>query len=65
MTSCSTLLSLAEEKDEEGDDEEWMSSMFIFPSFLFDDSNSGMGSEETDPVPRERLRKERSEVVET
>ena len=36
-----------------------------FPSFPFDDSNSGVESEETDPVPREGLREEGSEVVET
>ena len=57
MTSCATLLSLAEDKEEE-EEEEWMASMFISPSFRFGDSNLRVENEETDPVPREGLRRE-------
>ena len=64
MTSCATLLSLAEDKEEE-EDEEWMASMLISPSFCFGDSKLRVENEETNPVPKEGLRKERSEVVET
>src|ERR1700722_15463464 len=64
MTSCATLLSLAEDKEEE-EDEEWMVSMLISPSFCFGDSNFRVENEERASVPKEGLGRERSEVVET
>src|ERR1700722_14155972 len=64
ITSSFTLLSLAEDKEEE-EDEEWMVSMLISPSFCFGDSNLRVENEETNPVPKEELRRERSEVVES
>src|ERR1700722_9939778 len=65
MTSSFTPLSVAEDKEEEEEEEEWILSMLIFLSFCFGDSNLRVEDKETNPVSRERLRKEKSEAVET
>jgi hypothetical protein len=61
MTSFFTVFLLAEDKD----DGEWMVSMLIFFSFPFGDPHLKVEDEETGPVPREGLKEEGSEVVET
>ena len=50
--TCRAQGPLRKDREEE-DDEKWMTSLFISPFIPFDDSNSEMGSEETDPDSRE------------
>ena len=65
MTSCATLVSVAGDKEEEGEEEEWMALMFVSPFVPFDSSNLRIKKEKTNSVPKKRLSVERSYLVET